>query len=341
MVTKTATINTASPTTIMAGLMEKPPGVGGRSGSASACPASRVSVSCSVMAHPAYGRADHPKWSTGPCPEPRRQPAPPASARCTNSLAAVIASSTVSPWASACRDRRRQRTAGAVVVARLDPCARQHRNPFGADHDVVRRFGEVASLHDHPAGAPPPDLFSHGDSGVERDQRLHRRAAQHGGLAQVRRRNQRLRQQPLEVGRSSLRLQERVTGGRDEHGVHHEGREAALLGETGHFGHDAAVGQHAGLHAAHLEVVEDGLDLQSHERRIEGDDTTDPCCVLGRNRGERAGAVDTQRRESLEVRLRARTTSRVRASDRQRGRRGGDLRHLGHDRRAPEVGSFG
>ncbi len=52
-VTKTAMISTPSPSTIIAGRMENPPGVGGRSGSASAGSSSRVSASCNVMARPA------------------------------------------------------------------------------------------------------------------------------------------------------------------------------------------------------------------------------------------------------------------------------------------------
>jgi len=52
-----------------------------------------------------------------------------------------------------------------------------------------------------------------------------------------------------------------MTRGRDEHGVDDEAREATMCGERGHLGHYPAICQHAGLHAADLEVIEDGLDL--------------------------------------------------------------------------------
>ncbi len=58
MVTNTTRMSAARPTTIIAGRMEIPPGVAGRSGSGAAVP--------NVMAGPAYGRPDHPKWSSGP-----------------------------------------------------------------------------------------------------------------------------------------------------------------------------------------------------------------------------------------------------------------------------------
>jgi hypothetical protein len=111
MVTKTIRMNAARPNTIIAGRMEIPPGVAGRCGSgpalaAPSAPASvpvpvpvpvSVSVSWSVMTHQAYGGPDHPKWSSGPCPAPRRQSALPARARATNSLASAIASGGVAP----------------------------------------------------------------------------------------------------------------------------------------------------------------------------------------------------------------------------------------------------
>ena len=83
MVTNSTRMSTARPRTIMAGRMEIPPGVGGRRGAAGASSSERtsVSVSCSVMeCVPAYDGVDHPKWSRGPCPAPRCQPAPPARA---------------------------------------------------------------------------------------------------------------------------------------------------------------------------------------------------------------------------------------------------------------------
>ncbi len=81
-----------------------------------------------------------------------------------------------------------------------------------------------------------------------------------------------------------------------------------------------AVGQHAGLDAAHVEVVEHGLDLQAHEGRLEGDDAAHLGRVLRRHGRERAGAVDAQRGEGLEVGLDARTPARVGTGDRQRRR---------------------
>ena len=68
-------------------------------------------------------------------------------------------------------------------------------------------------------------------------------------------------------------------------------REPPGRGQVGHHVDDASIGQHAGLDAAHVEVVEHGLDLQAHERRLERHDAADAGRVLGRHGGERAGAV--------------------------------------------------
>ena len=87
MATNTTRMSTARPRTTMAGRMEIPPGVGGRRGAAGTVSSGTASVSasvpCSVMSGPAYGEVDHPKWSRGPCPEPKCQSAPPARARAT------------------------------------------------------------------------------------------------------------------------------------------------------------------------------------------------------------------------------------------------------------------
>ena len=83
MVTNTTRMSTARPSTIMAGRMEIPPGVGGRSGSGGVASSVRnpVSVSCSVMTRPAYGASGPPEMVEGSVPGPQAPPGAPGQRR--------------------------------------------------------------------------------------------------------------------------------------------------------------------------------------------------------------------------------------------------------------------
>ncbi len=95
-----------------------------------------------------------------------------------------------------------------------------------------------------------------------------------------------------------------------------------------------AVRQHAGLHAAHAEVVQHRLDLPADERRLEGHDAAHLGRVLRGHRGQRARPVDAEGGEGLQVGLRTRTAARVRTGDGQR-RRWVSRPAPSHHRRAP------
>ena len=81
---------------------------------------------------------------------------------------------------------------------------------------------------------------------------------------------------------------------------------------------DVGRGQHAGLDAAHVEVVEHRLDLLAHERGLEGHDAAHLGRVLRRHGGQGTGAVHAQGGEGLEVGLGAGAPARVGAGDGER-----------------------
>ena len=208
-----------------------------------------------------------------------------------------------------------------MVVSRHDPLTRQDDDPLGPGHDVISRVGEVAPLDHDVAGTRGPDALSHRNPGVERPEGVDVPVAEHGGLPQVGCDDQCVRQQQLQVRSHSLGLQQWVAGGRHQDRVHHQLGEQSAGGQIGHRCHDPRGGQHAGLHAPYVEVVEDRLDLLAHEGRLEGDDTAHLGRVLRGHRGQGAGAVHPQRGEGLEVGLGTRTSARVGAGDGQRRRR--------------------
>ena len=208
--------------------MEIAPGRGGAGlgagGSASRCRRRAASWPVQPTAAPTTrngrgARARDRGASRHPRPAPGR----------TNALAAAMASGTVGPRARYAAMAAESEQPGAMVVAGGHPLAGQHHDPVGAGHDVIRRLGEVASLHHDLAGAACPGsarprppapraCASAVDVGV----------AQHGGLAQVRGGDERVGQEPLEVGRDPVGLHQPVPGGGDQHGVDHEAGEAAL-----------------------------------------------------------------------------------------------------------------
>ena len=198
-----------------------------------------------------------------------------------------------------------------MVVARDHPPPGQDLEAVGAGHDVFGRVAQVAALHHDVAG--PASLQLLGDAAPRRDvgERLDIGPGEDGRLAQVRRDDERVGHQQLEVGLDPRALHQRVPGGGHEDWVDHELGEAPLARQRCHLGHDRRGGQHAGLDAAHGEVVEDRLDLLAHEGRIERDDAAHLGRVLRGDRRQRARAVHAQRGERLEVGLRARAAPRV------------------------------
>ena len=97
-------------------------------------------------------------------------------------------------------------------------------------------------------------------------------------------------------------------------------------GQVGHHADDGGGGEHPGLHPAHGEVVEHGLDLLADERGLECHDAAHLGRVLRGHGGEGARAVHAVGREGLEVGLGAGAAARVGSGDGQR-RRWGRIRH--------------
>ena len=227
-----------------------------------------------------------------------------------------------------------ERTARAVVVARRHPCARQDDDPSGpattSSAESVR-WPPLTTTQRAPRARSCSATAAAASSGPSASTSCGRARRPRAGSGWPRARGAPgARGRPHPVG-----LDERVSGRGDEHGVDDEVGEAPLGRQCGHLGHDAGVRQHPRLHAADSEVVEDRLDLVPHEGRLERDDAADLGRVLRGDRRQRAGAVDAERGEGLEVGLRARTAPRVRPGDRERRGWRGVVRHRAHHRRAP------
>ena len=206
MVTKTTRMSTARPRTTIAGRMEIPPGAAGRWGAAEGALAGELGAG--VVQRHAHGQPTAAPTTRngrgGRAPTPRRQPAPPASARATNAFASAMASATADAARQVRRDGSRERAARAVVVARDHPPPGQDLDAVGAGHDVFGRVAQVAALHHDVAGAACPQLL--GDAAPRRDvgERLDIGPGEDGRLAQVRRDDERVGHQQLEVGLDPL-----------------------------------------------------------------------------------------------------------------------------------------
>ena len=95
-----------------------------------------------------------------------------------------------------------------------------------------------------------------------------------------------------------------LAAGGDEHRVDDEVREAAGRSQFGHDIDDAPGGQHPGLDAPDVEVVEDGLDLQEDEPGFHGGDAAHLGGVLRGHRRQRRCPVYAVCGECLQVGLR-------------------------------------
>jgi len=118
----------------------------------------------------------------------------------------------------------------------------------------------------------------------------------------------------------------------NHHRVNHQVADSVSLDLIRDRLDDLGAGEHPSLGRLDAEVLHDGVDLGPDHRHRELQDVGDRQRVLGGDGGDRGGAVDSEGREGLEVRLDARATARVRAGD---GEGDGQL-HAGWRRRAPQ-----
>ena len=95
---------------------------------------------------------------------------------------------------------------------------------------------------------------------------------------------------------------------------------------------DLGARQHADLDRRHLKVGERGRDLRPNHAERHGADRLDHAGILRGQRGDRAGAMDAKRGESLEVGLDSRAAAGIGTGDGQ-----GDRRRLFHVARVAPI----
>ncbi len=200
-----------------------------------------------------------------------------------------------------CRNRGGERAAGAVGIRPRDA---------GADKLV-----ELAVLKEQV-----DDLRARQMSALDDDRsRLQHGNATRGFAHVVHRSNRHLRehfgfgnvggdhagqaQQRPADGVHGLVVQQVIAALGHHHRVDDQVRQVERLNRGRHRLDDLRGRQHAGLDRVAAEVARDGLDLRGHEVVGQDVDAGDPDGVLGRDRGNGAGAVHAVCRESLEIGL--------------------------------------
>ena len=188
--------------------------------------------------------------------------------------------------------------------------AGQLDQPGSVVEEVERVSGVAAFEHDRRRSQrlqvfrSPPALPEAGDGAAQ----------QHLRLGQVGSDHRRARQEQLSQRRHRLLFQEAGAALRDHDRVHHQvlqpvGRDAP---------DDLGAGEHPRLDGSRMQVGEYRVDLGSDDVQRQLLDGRHRDRVLSGDRCDRAGAVDAQRRERLEVRLDAGSAARVGAGDGQR-----------------------
>src|SRR5438034_370391 len=222
-------------------------------------------------------------------------------------------------------DRRRERAAGAMGILRRDAVG-------GKAHECARLDQEIDAL-----GAAPMPAFDQHRPRPQREQPLallahlalvagDRRIEQRRGLRQVRREDERARdERALErfdcVGGKKL-----VAGGCDHDRIEHDFVLPPALEPGRDRFDDDALGDHPDLDRADIEIGKNRVHLRGDELRRHVVDRAHALGVLRRERGDDRGAVDAERRERLEISLDAGATARIRAGDGERDRRHHRLR---------------
>ena len=214
------------------------------------------------------------------------------------------------------RNRRRQAAPRAVTVARVHTGGPQHLHPAVTAQQVHGlRARQVPALEQHMRHPQPMQGRQTG---------MHRRqigrsvdAQQQPGLAQVRRQQRHLRQQPRPDQRHIILIHQPPVRAGDHHRIEDHERRTRLRQPLGNHPGNAGIGHHADLHRRHRHVLEDRIQLRAHQRRIHRRHLPHRLRVLGDHRRDDGHPVGSQRTEHLQVRLDAGTTRRVGAGNRQ------------------------
>ena len=198
----------------------------------------------------------------------------------------------------------------------LDPRRGQHPLAFRAAQKVHRAFParEVAALDKRRAAdglindpRRAPKLFGRADWLANQNLRLE----------QVGRHQRGERQQVAPQCCDRVARQETTSAGGHHDRIHHQGNAADLPEEARHFADNRGRTQHSHLDRRRGRPGEDGLDLRAHHPGRARVNAEDGPRVLGRDAGDRAGAMHAQRGKGLEIGLDARPASAVGAGDGQ------------------------
>ena len=173
----------------------------------------------------------------------------------------------------------------------------------------------MAALHQCGGGAE----VAQGPRGIAHPLLAVDRPAEQGGsLVQVRRDQSGPREEPTLQSLDGVLREQRIPVLRDHHRIDDEIREPVLRDRIRDARDELCGAQGPRLRGAHLEILGHGGDLPRHQPGRQQLHLSNAHRVLRRDERERAGSIDLEALEGLEIGLDPRTPARVGARDGQR-----------------------
>ena len=202
-----------------------------------------------------------------------------------------------------------------MSVGRVDTLPHQLLHPLAVAVDVDRIARGVAALDDDRPGAKCEQVASRGAPFF---QGRHSAPKEDLRLGQVGRQDRGQRQQLPAQGEHRVVAQQPGAALGDHHRVDDQVVDRVVAHGAGDGFDDRDRRKHPGLRRGWVEVLHHAVDLGHDQLHRQFEDVGDRDRVLGRDRGDRRGAVDAKRREGLEVGLDPSAAAGVGAGDGKR-----------------------